>query len=1221
MWELLKTIFSPSQYMPHGNCYLWQTPLVWLHAVSDFLIAIAYFSIPAMLIYFIIKRQDAPFLWIFGLFGAFIVLCGTGHLLEIWTLWHPAYWLSGVEQALTALVSCYTAGQMVTLLPKFLSLKTPDQLEAINRELEKEIAERRRTEATLQTIVTGTASVTGKEFFPALVENLAKALDVPYVIVSQVAGEPPEKMQTLAVWAGDRLIDNVEFPLPGSPCGEVVNKNQTCRYSDNIQDLFPESSLLKEIDAASYVGVPLFNAEGQPFGNLSVLDTKARSIDENTQALIDVFAARAAAELQRQWAEEEKNRAYDQLEIRVQERTAEVEQASYLLMDANAALTAEVQVRTAAESALRSSDARLRKQQIALLEVAKTESIHEGNLDLALKEITRVATRSLEVERASVWFYNKDRSSLGCACLYETTPKRYSQDMKLLAVDYPNYFQALELGETIVADDAQGDPRIADFSESYLKPLSISSMLDVPISVKGETAGVLCLEHTGEKRNWQIEEQNFASYLAYSLSLAIESRDRLQAEVAVWEMAQRERAVSTIVQRMRQTLELSSIFDTTTAELRETIQCDRVAVYSFNPDWSGEFIAESVGDGWKPLVGKEDGALENDYCTVKDLKTASLLSVKDTYLQETEGGGYDRGLNYLVVEDIYRAGFNSCYIELLEEFQAKAYVIVPIFRGDRLWGLLGIYENTEPRHWKTSEINIAVQVGSQLGVAVQQAELLVQTQRQSAALERAVIAADAANRSKSEFLANMSHELRTPLNAILGFAQVIERDSDLSHEHREQIRIINRAGEHLLSLINDILEMSKIEAGRTTINENSFDLYDLLDTIEEMFKIKAKSKSLRLIFERREEVPQYIKGDEGKVRQVLMNLLSNAIKFTHSGGVALRLGIKDPEAAANNEANSPFSLRFEVEDTGVGIAPEEMSQLFEAFVQTDSGRISQQGTGLGLPISQKFVELMGGEITVESEVDRGSIFAFYIKVKLGSASEVSRPQGQRKVIGLAADQPEYRILIVEDIKENRMVLQQLLGSIGFDVRAVENGKEGVAMWKSWQPHLIWMDMRMPIMDGYEATKQIKAHPKGHKSVIIALTASAFEQERQIVKEAGCDDYMPKPFRQELLLAKMEEHLGVRYLYDEPQEEIAVNSHTNGETHQEEDVEVYLSQMPSEWLERVNLAASECSDDKILELLEEVSQESSPLVSFIADKANNFRFDEIIELTQPLTINS
>ena len=1205
MSELLKTIFSPDQYMPHGHCYLWQTPLVWLHVVSDFLIAFAYFSIPAMLIYFIIKRRDVPFLGIFGLFGAFIILCGTGHLLEIWTLWHPAYWLSGVEQALTALVSCFTAGQMVTLLPQFLSLKTPEELEAINRELEQEIQERRRTEATLQTIVISTASVTGKEFFPALVKNLAQALEVPYVIVSQVAGEPPDKMETLAVWAGDRLIDNVEFPLPGSPCGEVIKQNETCSYPDNLQKLFPASSLLKELNAVSYVGVPLFDAEGQPLGNLSVLDTKPWTADENTQALINVFAARAAAELQRQWAEEEKNRAYDELELRVQERTAQ-------LVDANAALETENQVRTAAESALRASDGRLRKQQVALLQVAKTESIHEGNLTQALKEITRFATRALEVERASVWFYSENRSSINCACLYEMTPKRYSEGIELSAVDYPNYFQALELGETIVANDAVNDPRTADFSESYLKPLSISSMLDVPISVKGKIAGVLCLEHTGEKRSWQIEEQNFASYLAYSVSLAVESRDRLFAEEAVWEMAQRERAISTIVQRMRQTLELGTIFNTTTAELRESIECDRVAVYSFNPDWSGEIIAESAGAGWKSLLGEQDSALQNDKCAVKNLESSSL-SVKDTYLQETKGDAYRSKSNYVIVEDIYQAGFNSCYIELLEQFQARAYIIVPIFRGESLWGLLAIYQNTGPRQWKASEINIAVQIGSQLGVAVQQAELLVQTQRQSAALERAVIAADTANRSKSEFLANMSHELRTPLNAILGFAQVMDRDSNLSHQQREQIRIINRAGEHLLSLINDILEMSKIEAGRTTLNENTFDLYDLLNTMEEMFTIKAKNKSLQLIFERREEVPQYLYGDEGKLRQVLMNLLSNAIKFTKKGGVAVRVGMKTPEVAANLELNSQFFIRFEVEDTGAGIAPEEMNKLFEAFVQTDSGRKSQQGTGLGLPISQKFVELMGGGITVRSEVDRGSIFAFEVSVKLGSSSEISQPQSKRKIIGLAPEQPEYRILVVEDVKENRMVLQELLGSIGFEVRIAENGKEGVAMWKSWQPHLIWMDMRMPVMDGYEATKQIKAYPKGRDTVIIALTASAFEQERQIVKEAGCDDYMPKPFREDILLAKMEEHLGVRYLYEESAAKITVNAETNGNTPKEENIEVYLSEMPPSWLERVYQAASECSDDKILELLEEIPQESSPLGRFLANKANNFLFDEIITL--------
>jgi hypothetical protein len=224
MWEILKQLVSPSQYIPHGHCYLWQSQLVWLHIVSDLLIALAYYSIPATLIYFIYKRNDVPFLGIFGLFGAFIILCGTGHLIEIWTLWHPVYWLSGIEKAITALVSCYTALEMVTLLPQFLALQTPERLAAINRELQNQIVERQQAEQALQAIVAGTASVTGEEFFPALVQNLAMALEVRHAFIAEVVSNAPLKLKTLALWAGDKLADNFEYDAVDTPYQPVVEQ-------------------------------------------------------------------------------------------------------------------------------------------------------------------------------------------------------------------------------------------------------------------------------------------------------------------------------------------------------------------------------------------------------------------------------------------------------------------------------------------------------------------------------------------------------------------------------------------------------------------------------------------------------------------------------------------------------------------------------------------------------------------------------------------------------------------------------------------------------------------------------------------------------------------------------------------------------------------------------------------------------------------------------------
>ncbi len=463
--------------------------------------------------------------------------------------------------------------------------------------------------------------------------------------------------------------------------------------------------------------------------------------------------------------------------------------------------------------------------------------------------------------------------------------------------------------------------------------------------------------------------------------------------------------------------------------------------------------------------------------------------------------------------------------------------------------------------------------------------------------------AETANRAKSEFLASMSHELRTPLNAILGFTQVMNRDVSLSNEQQQNLSIISRSGEHLLELINDILEMSKIEAGRTTFNENSFDLHRLLDSLEAMLRLKADSKGLQFIVERTPEVPQYVKTDEGKLRQVLINLVGNAIKFTAEGGVTLRSKTLDN-----------CHLLFEIEDTGSGIATEEIDQLFEAFGQTEAGRKSQQGTGLGLPISQKFVQLMGGNIRVNSILGQGTMFAFDIQISLADSSEIETNKSIPKVIGLAPDQPEYRILAVDDRLESRMLLVKLLTSLGFSVREAANGQEAISQWKSWSPHLIWMDMRMPVMDGYEATKQIKATIKGQATVIIALTASAFEEERTVVLSSGCDDFMRKPFREEILLAKIAEHLGVCYIYEAEElgnQGLAASSESNSEAQQP--LEVHLSQMSAEWKAQLYQAAVECSDDLILELSEQIPQDNAPLAIAIKDLANNFLFEQILEL--------
>lgn len=527
----------------------------------------------------------------------------------------------------------------------------------------------------------------------------------------------------------------------------------------------------------------------------------------------------------------------------------------------------------------------------------------------------------------------------------------------------------------------------------------------------------------------------------------------------------------------------------------------------------------------------------------------------------------------------------------------------------------------EPVEWRWFQVSARV-ITNDAGIPTRMIGLSVDItdhKRAEAELEQAKIAAEAANRAKSAFLANMSHELRTPLNSILGFTQLIlmQHDSVLHSSHLKYLQIIEKSGKHLLGLINDVLDLSRIEAEKLPLEEQEISLSDLLHLIHNTFCQRAEAQGLHFRSDCSPEVPECIVVDAQKLQQVLFNLVGNAIKFTQQGSVTLHLSIETPNRTWQEAQNlNRVPLHFAVKDTGMGIALQELSSIFDAFAQAAAGRRISEGTGLGLAISQKLVQLMGGEITVSSIVDQGSTFEFTIPVEVIKSTHIPFALIENTIQGLAPDQPRYRILVVDDHPSNRLLLVKLLERLGLEVQEAIDGNQAIALWRMWQPHLIWMDMRMPNLDGYEATRRIRSEAAVgnglRRTVIIGLTAQATSSDRAMVFEAGCDDYISKPFEAKLLFEKLEKHLGLTYRYTSdttpaPQENSSTATTATA---------VDLSVLPTAWIADLHEAAQHCHQKSVAQLIQQIPEAHSSLAALLSGLNQNYAFGRIVTITQP-----
>ncbi|MDM8527564.1 response regulator [Anaerolineales bacterium HSG24] len=480
---------------------------------------------------------------------------------------------------------------------------------------------------------------------------------------------------------------------------------------------------------------------------------------------------------------------------------------------------------------------------------------------------------------------------------------------------------------------------------------------------------------------------------------------------------------------------------------------------------------------------------------------------------------------------------------------------------------------------------------------------ITERKRAEEAMKQAKEAAEAANQAKSSFLSNITHELRTPLNGILGYAQILKQESNLTTLQLDGLNIIHDSGQHLLTLINDVLDIAKIEAGKLDIYPEPLNLPNLLDGVVSIIRMAAQQKKIKFIYDAPHDLPMIVEADEKRLRQILLNLLSNAIKFTKEGKVTLR--VVNMRMAHDDDARS--HLRFEIIDTGIGITTDQLTKIFTPFEQVGDDEYKQKGTGLGLSITHQLVSLMGGELQVESEVGQGSNFGFDITVpKLDKTTSLEeKRRKQRRIVGYQGQR--RHVLVVDDRAENRLALQKLLEPIGFDVTVVTNGQEGVEQAQAIQPDLILMDLVMPIKTGFEAVKEIRAMPTIKDTPIIAISTSDLDKEKSHIM--GFDAFLSKPIKTDELFNLIEKYMALNWVCDEMVSALPMTQPV---------METEITPPPQSELEQLYELTMYGNMERVEEKTRQLEEVDAGYASFakkVYDYAHNFEDELILELLE------